>query len=105
MREKSFFSSAFRVSHGRTASPAFATSPGRGLIGVSFVSFGRRPFAIMRGSTHSRYASYPLSNLPLYLSTYSFGAWCGAWFAPGQSHMNQGLEGLLDFWSRIICMA
>ena len=24
---------------------------------------------------------------------YSCGAWCGAWFAPGQNHMNQGLSG------------
>jgi hypothetical protein len=74
IREKSFFSSAFSEFHGRTASAAFATSSGSGFNGVSFVSLGSRPLAIMRGSTHSRYASYPESNLPLYLSMYSFGA-------------------------------
>ena len=58
IRENSFFSSALSVSHGRTMSPGVsATSSGSGLIGVSCVPFGRMPFSIMRGSTHSRYAS------------------------------------------------
>ena len=56
-RENSFFSSALSDSQGRTMSAAFATSAGSGLSGVSSVPFGRMPFSIIRGSTHSRYAS------------------------------------------------
>src|SRR5262245_23733702 len=107
IRANSFFSSAFNVFHGRTASPGTlaATSAGCGLIGVMAVPLGMMPFSIIRGRTHSRYASYPSSNLPLYLSAYSLGLWCGAWLAPGQNHMNHGLEGLVAFWSRIIWSA
>ena len=57
MRENSFFSSAFSVFHGRTSSAGFACDSGSGLIGVSFVPFGRTPFSIMRASTQVRYAS------------------------------------------------
>src|SRR5262245_36680850 len=38
---------------------------------------GTMPWAFMRARVSSRYFSYPISNLPLYLSTHSFGAWCG----------------------------
>ena len=64
-----------------------------GLIGVSSVPSGRIPRSIIRGRAHSRYASYPSSNLPLYVSMYSCGAWCGAWLAPGQNQRYQGLLG------------
>src|SRR3990172_7038197 len=104
-RENSFFSSALSEFQGRTWSAGVAISAGRGLKGVSWVPLGRMPLAIMRGRTHSRYASYPSSNLPRYLSMYSCGAWCGAWLAPGQNHMYHGFDGLLDFWSLIIPMA
>ena len=55
MRENSFFSSALSESHGRTCvgRVRHATS-GSGLIGVSFVPFGRTPFSIMRASTQVR---------------------------------------------------
>ena len=57
MRLNSAFSSSDSVSHGRTASPGPNVPSGIGLIGVSSVPSGRIPRSIMRGSTHSRYAS------------------------------------------------
>ena len=40
-----------------------------------------------------------MSNLPLYFSIHSFGAWCGAWHAPGQKYMKNGLSGAITFAS------
>jgi hypothetical protein len=68
IREYSRFSSTDSESHGRTESPSAKVPGGIGLIGVSSVPTGRMPRSIIRGSTHSRYASYPSSNIPLYLS-------------------------------------
>src|SRR5262245_36800645 len=105
IRLNSLFSSELSESHGRTASSGLATSLGIGLHGVSCVPRGSTPRSIIRASTHVRYASYPSSNLPLYLSMYSLGAWCGAWLAPGQNHTNHGRDGLADCWSRSIWIA
>ncbi len=54
IRANSFFSSSFRVSHGRTWSPGFATSSGIGFSGVSAVPSGTMPFVTISASTHSR---------------------------------------------------
>ena len=40
-----------------------------------------------------------MSNLPLYLSIHSFGAWCGAWVAPGLKYMKNGFSGATTFAS------
>ena len=64
-------------------SALLATASGSGFSGVSSVPFGRMPFSIMRASTQVSVGLVASSNLPLYFAMYSFGAWCGAWFAPG----------------------
>ena len=46
-----------------------------------------------------------MSNLPLYLSAHSFGAWCGAWVAPGQKYMKNGFSGATSLASAIIPIA
>ena len=57
MREKSAFSSALSEAHGRTMSSGENVPSGMGLTSVSSVPSGRMPRSIIRGSTHSRYAS------------------------------------------------
>ena len=42
-----------------------------------------------------------MSNLPLYLSAHSLGAWWGAWQAPGQKYRKNGLSGAIAFASRM----
>ena len=46
-----------------------------------------------------------MSNLPLYLSIHSLGAWCGAWVAPGQKYMKNGLSGATILASRMNSIA
>ena len=91
MREKSVFSSSFSESQGRVTSSignGFPSGPVRvsvpiGLIGGSSVSAGTMPSFFWLASVCSRIASYPMSKRPLNLSIHSFGAWWGAWQAPG----------------------
>ena len=40
-----------------------------------------------------------MSNFPAYLSIHSVGAWWGAWVAPGQKYMKNGLSGAITFAS------
>ena len=61
--------------------------------------------AVARNAETAGQVRAAFDKLPLYLSMYSCGAWCGALLAPGQNHMYHGFEGLLAFWSRIICNA
>jgi len=42
-----------------------------------------------------------MSNLRRYLSIHSFGAWCGAWHAPGQKYRKNGLSGATALASRM----
>jgi hypothetical protein len=53
----SAFSSSDSSSQGRTLSPSLKVPGVIGLISVSSVPSGRIPRSIIRGSTHSRYAS------------------------------------------------
>ena len=39
--------------------------------------------------------------LPLYFSIHSLGAWWGAWVAPGQKYMKNGLSGATTLASRM----
>ena len=36
-----------------------------------------------------------MSKRPLYFSIHSLGAWWGAWVAPGQKYMKNGLSGTI----------
>ena len=105
IRQKSFLSSSESESHGRTTSIGFQGLPSTlvssvyGFSGVSSASSGKIPISFWRSKTSSRYASYPMSNLPLYFSIHSAGAWCGAWVAPGQKYMKKGLSGAITFAS------
>ena len=56
-RENSFFSSALSESQGRTMSRGVRHVGGQRIERRQLVPFGRMPFSIIRGSTHSRYAS------------------------------------------------
>jgi hypothetical protein len=57
IRENIAFSASLSSAQGRTRSVGVNVPSGIGLIGVSSVPSGRIPRSIMRGSTHSRYAS------------------------------------------------
>ena len=61
--------------------------------GDSSASSGMIPIFFWRSNTISRYLSYPMSNLPLYLSIHSFGAWCGAWRRARAEVHEEGLLG------------
>ena len=69
---------------GHALLPSALCSSAYGLIGDSSACSVTIPSFFWRSNTCSRYASYPMSNLPLYLSAHSLGAWWGAWQAPGQ---------------------
>ena len=90
IRQNRRFSSSESESHGRTVSssaqlvPSSLFSSMYGLIGDSSALSVTTPISFWRAKTCSRSASYPMSKRPLYLSAHSFGAWCGAWAAPGQ---------------------
>ena len=62
-----------------TGRPTAGISFGRG---VSFVPLGMMPISSCFAWVISRCLSQPWSNLPLYFSRHSFGAWCGAWTPP-----------------------
>ena len=57
MRANSAFSSSLNEAHGRTMSRGENVPSGMGFTSVSSVPSGRMPRSIIRGSTHSRYAS------------------------------------------------
>jgi len=65
-------------------------------MGVRAVPFGRMPLSIMRGSTHSRFASLPSSNWPLYLVGGLYGDVIRRVVGAGAKPHDQGLDGLDD---------
>ena len=74
-------------------------------MGVSAVPSGIMPLSIMRCQHPLAVRLVAVVELALVLVGVLLGAWCGAWFAPGQNHMNHGFDGLVDFWSRSIRIA
>ena len=72
------------------ASPRPAPTPGARTGGCPRAAGPTRPGA---ANTCSRHSSQPRSNWPRYGSMYSFGAWCGAWHAPGREPEEERLVG------------
>ena len=75
-------------------------SAGSGLNGVSSVPFGHDALGDHARQDPLAVGVVAVVELALVLVDVFLRAWCGAWLAPGQNHMNQGFEGLLAFWSR-----
>ena len=85
--------------------PSTLFTPASGLICGQLGVLREDPELLLLGEDRLPDLLVALSKTPLYLSAHSFGEWCGAWFAPGQKYMKNGLSGATCFASAIIPIA